>query len=180
MRPLTDRNIESELSYAYLHAIASHSGMTCTSSNRHEDNNGIDASLTAWGPFPQENLLQEVDLNIQLKATVSPLTEVRETWSYFFSGVQQYDDLRAENIATPRFLVVLFLAATKNNWLTCSAEELTLRQCAYWVSLRGAPAVTNSSGTTVYLPRAQLFNPPGLSALALRLSNRDIPRYEAP
>ncbi|HEV7832484.1 MAG TPA: hypothetical protein VGP09_03725 [Caballeronia sp.] len=45
---LTAVNRESELSYAYLHAIASHAGVNCKTSNRHDDNAGIDAMLTGW------------------------------------------------------------------------------------------------------------------------------------
>jgi len=68
---LSPPNIESELSYAYLHAVASKAGMSCRDGNRHEDGAGIDALLTAWGPFPNESYLTEVSLNIQLKATVA-------------------------------------------------------------------------------------------------------------
>lgn len=51
MQALSPPNIESELSYAYLHAVASYASMACNVGNRHEDNNGIDATLTAWGFF---------------------------------------------------------------------------------------------------------------------------------
>jgi hypothetical protein len=71
IRPLTPPNIESELSYAYLHAVASQAGMTCREGNRHEDNNGIDAQLTAWLPFVDANTLTEVDIKVQLKATLA-------------------------------------------------------------------------------------------------------------
>lgn len=68
MRALSPPNIESELSYAYLHAVASKAGMACSGGNRHEDNNGIDATLTAWGPFNNGGYLTEVDIKVQLKA----------------------------------------------------------------------------------------------------------------
>ena len=51
MKPLSPQNIESELSYAYLHAIAAHSGFGCKIGTRHDDNAGVDAILTGWGPF---------------------------------------------------------------------------------------------------------------------------------
>jgi hypothetical protein len=51
MRPLTDNNIEAELSYAYLHAVAAKNAMACRAGDRHEDNNGIDAQLSAWGSW---------------------------------------------------------------------------------------------------------------------------------
>jgi hypothetical protein len=42
---LSMQNIESELSYAYLHAVASRCGIICESSGRHTDDAGVDAVL---------------------------------------------------------------------------------------------------------------------------------------
>ena len=40
---LTEQNIEAELSYAYLHAVASRAGFSCEYRNRHLDGAGVDA-----------------------------------------------------------------------------------------------------------------------------------------
>ena len=69
MSPLTSQNVESELSYAYIHAIAASARAGCEVAGRHADNAGVDAKLTAWGPFPSGGYRQEVDLKIQLKAS---------------------------------------------------------------------------------------------------------------
>lgn len=47
MNPLSNNDIENELSYAYLHAVAARSGIGCSLATRHEDNRGIDARLNA-------------------------------------------------------------------------------------------------------------------------------------
>lgn len=180
MRPLTDLNVESELSYAYLHAVASKAGMSCCSGDRHEDNNGIDARLTAWGPFPNGGYLEEIDIKVQLKATVAVPTDDGKRLSYFLRDVARYDDLRTAAQAVPRILVVLFLPKDAKSWLGQTAKQLVLRKCAYWESLRGAPATTNADGVTVKLPKAQMFTPAGLLALAGRLSKKDIPAYPNP
>lgn len=177
MRPLSKPNIESELSYAYLHAVASHAGMSCRAANSHEDDNGIDAVVTAWGPFQNGGDYSEVDLKVQLKATVSAPAEDNGALSYFLKGVERYDDLRAEAIAIPRILVVLFLPAGVEEWLEHTSQQLALRRCAYWQSLRGAPPTANLSGATIKLPITQEFNAQALKQLAVRLSHRDIPRY---
>jgi|GEM_PF-6652243 len=52
--PFTDQNVESELSYAYLHAITAHAKVACCVSGRHLDNAGVDAHLTSWGHFQME------------------------------------------------------------------------------------------------------------------------------
>ena len=178
MRPLSPQDIESELSYAYLHAVASKAGMACHVGSRHEDNNGIDAVLTAWLPYVDAATLREVDIKVQLKATIAEPTRVGENYEYRLSGRRRYDDLRSLAVAGPRFLVVLFLPADAAEWLNHTHEQLAIRRCAYWQSLRGAPEITADS-TVVTLPLAQGFSPNGLTELAARLSRRDIPNYVA-
>ncbi|WP_428268389.1 DUF4365 domain-containing protein [Haliangium sp.] len=178
MRPLSENDIEAELSYAYLYAVASRAGMACSVAGRYEDNAGIDAKLTAWGPFPDGGYLQEVDIKIQLKATVARPADDGRYLSYFLKGVGRYDDLRTETQAIPRILVVLFLPEVSEQWLSLTHEQLILRRCAYWVSLRGAPAADTSSGVTVKLPKAQMFDPAALTHLAVLCSRREFPRYE--
>jgi len=177
MKPLSTQNIEAELSYAYVHAVASHAGVGCKVAGRHDDNTGVDALLTGWGPFPNGGYREEVDLKIQLKATIKPPGRVNDCFSYSLSGIARYDDLRTETVATPRILVVLFLPDDRNDWLTHDEDALQLRQCAYWVSLRGAPPSANRTAQTVYLPKAQRFDPQGLQDLLARLSRNDIPTY---
>jgi hypothetical protein len=63
--------------------------------------------------------------------------------------------------------------------LNHSEDELALRKCAYWQSLRGAPTTGNGSGATVYLPKVQMFTPQALTEIATRLSRRDFPLYPA-
>jgi len=75
--------------------------------------------------------------------------------------------------------VVLFLPKEPQEWLKHSAEELALRKCAYWVSLRGAPETPNTSSVTIKLPKAQVFSPAGLSGIMTRVARRDIPSWEA-
>ena len=64
---MTTQNIESELSYAYLHAVCSKAGMSCKQGNRHDDDAGIDAEIIFRGEL-EHPYLREIQLNIQLKA----------------------------------------------------------------------------------------------------------------
>ena len=179
MKPLSPNDIEAELSYAYLHAVAARAGVGCkVVESRHDDNAGVDAALTGWGPFPEGGYLEEVDLKIQLKATIKSPGTGGEYCSYSLQGIQRYDDLRNEALGTPRILVVLFLPDDPDQWLHHAEDALTLRRCAYWVSLRGAEPSDNKTAQTVYLPRTQRFDPDGLLALMARLSHRNIPRYQ--
>jgi len=46
---LSDANIEAELSYAYLHAVASRAGFSCAVAERHLDDAGVDAVIREDG-----------------------------------------------------------------------------------------------------------------------------------
>ncbi len=178
MKPLSLLNIESEISYAYLHAIASHSKCSCNVTSRHEDNAGVDARIVGWGPFPNGGYRTEVDIKVQLKATIASPASVGDNYSYSFRGISQYNDLRSETIATPRILVVLFLPKEHKNWITHSEDALSLHRCAYWVSLRGALESGNEAAQTIYIPKKQRFDSLGLSSLMSNLSRNEIPVYQ--
>ncbi|WDR90339.1 DUF4365 domain-containing protein [Burkholderia ambifaria] len=178
MSPLTLENVESELSYAYLHAVASHAKVACEVAGRHEDNAGVDARLIGWGPFPNGGYRNEIDIKVQLKATIKSPTTVDETFSYSLSGISRYDDLRSDAVSTPRILVVLFLPENPVHWITHTEEALALHNCAYWVSLRGAKPSTNKTAQTVYLPKSQRFDVTGLVSLMSSISRNEIPRYQ--
>lgn len=178
MRPLSDQDVESELSYAYLHAVAAHANMTCHISNRHQDNNGIDATITAWGPFGTSVLRTEVDIKVQLKSTIGILPVVGGKMTYFIRGANQYADLITHRVATPRVLVVLCLPDDRLEWLKIDQESLALKRCAYWVSLRGAPPSTNASGQTIRIPCNQIMDPAALKALATAVAVNEVPSYD--
>lgn len=180
MRPLTNNDIESELSYAYLHAVTSKVGASCSIANRALDGNGIDATITGWGPFPCGGYLEEVTVHVQLKATISVPVEQNGHLSYFLRKTGRYNDLRADTVSVPRILVVMFLPDDAANWLTISPNELILKKCAYWTSLRGAAESTNETGETVYLPKAQILDTNNLTDIFTRLSRNEILTYTQP
>jgi hypothetical protein len=178
-KPLDPKDIESEFSYAYLHAVASAAGMNCDCTNRHDDNRGVDARLTCWEHF-EGSYKEEIDLKVQLKATIDNPPTTGSHSSYFFKGVKQYDFLREETHNQHRLLVVLYLPNNKNEWLNVATEQLILKNCAYWVSLRGANACTNSTGETVYLPKEQLLTPDNLLNIFRKISKNEPLNYEMP
>jgi len=178
MRPLSANDIESELSYAYLHAVAAKASVACKIGSRHDDNAGVDAELTGWGPFPAGGYREEVDIKVQLKATTRALVQRDGLISYNLQGIARYDDLRCAAISTPRILVVLFLPDNREEWLIQNDEALSLRKCAYWVSLRGAAPSSNKSAQTVYLPVKQRFDVMGLKTLMGAISRNETPTYE--
>ena len=179
MATLSRVNVESELSYAYLHAIAGKAGMSCKSGDRHDDGYGVDAEVQFRGNTGHA-YIKHVQLNIQLKATVAPMGNYPNHVSYFIQGVERYNKLRTKDSTFDKILAVLFLPADSTQWINCSVNDLIIKNCAYWVCLHGAPASTNTSGETIYLPKANLLTPASLEQLAKDSANNSIPNYSMP
>ena len=167
---MTLTDIESELSYAYLHAVASHAQMACSCTGRIMDNEGIDAKICATGPFETGALLSDVEIDIQLKATTAEPITVGDYFSYSFRNIGSYNKLRVATTVRQRLLVVLFLPKNHADWITHDSAKLALKNCAYWVSLRNAPETDNSTSTTVYLPKTQVFSTVQLKTLVTGIS----------
>ena len=83
--------------------------------------------------------------------------------------VRSYDVLRLPTARHPRILVVLFLPLDESRWCTQSEEELTLRHCAYWLSLRGRPLSTNRKSVRISLLRANVFSAEALRTMMSRI-----------
>jgi hypothetical protein len=117
---LTDQNIEAELSYAYLHAVASRAGFSCEYTIRHMDHAAVDAIVREDGRFlADDSELASFELCIQLKATYQRLHEAKGRWSYPLP-LTQYNKLRSVHVAAPWLLVVLLLPEDANEWLRFS------------------------------------------------------------
>lgn len=153
---LSDNDVKSELSYAWLHAVAARAGCECQATARHSDNRGIDARLMAAGRFGPAPSLTLFDVYVQLKATSEELSP-RRGLIPFDLEVPQYDRLRVTTVASPWLLVVLQLPAEPTRWLSCSPQGLSLRRCAWWVSLHGAPEAQGTHTQRVYIPRRNRF-----------------------
>jgi hypothetical protein len=170
------QNIESELSYAYLHAVCSKAGFSCKQGDRHDDGAGVDAEIIYRGRLDHPHFT-EIQLNIQLKSTTIQSVVANDRVSYFLKGINRYNKLRTNDSANYKILVVLFLPENPDEWLKCTADELVMKKAAYWVNLYGAPQVDTSSGTTVYLPTANLLTPEALTTLANLAVNKNVPAY---
>ncbi len=175
---LSDQNIESELSYAYLHAIAARGGFACEYATRHLDDAGVDAVVREDGRrLAADSSLFSFDIQVQLKATFQTPIEQNGRYSYSLT-VPRYDRLRNPHVNSPRLLVVLYLPPDAKDWLQHSEDGLVAKRCAYWVSLRNAPDSANPKHQTVYVPQKQILSVDGLTELMTRFSRREEINYE--
>ena len=65
----------------------------------------------------------------------------------------------------PRILVVLNLPKASEKWIELTPEALSIRTCAYWVSLLGQPDTTNVETVTIAIHEANLLNEKALIGL---------------
>lgn len=172
--PLSENNIKAELSYAYLHAVATRAGFVCEMAGRHSDNAGVDATLRVLEErLAPDSVYTQFTFDVQLKATSqSPAIEA-DRYSFWLDDVKRYDKLRRRAGPFPTVLAVLLLPEDAATWLEQSEEALIARRCVYWTSLWDAPATENSSGQTIYLPKANMLSVDGLRDLARRLSREE-------
>ncbi|MEO5365717.1 MAG: DUF4365 domain-containing protein [Magnetococcus sp. WYHC-3] len=83
--------------------------------------------------------------------------------------LKNYDDLRDARVMVPRVLVVVRVPRDLAQWAEASEEQLLLRHCGYWVSLRGEPTTDNATSMTVSVPRNQIFTVDALKVLMTRI-----------
>lgn len=155
---LSDNYRKSELSYAYLHALAAICGYTCQK-GPDPDVNSVDAIIGAEG----------ADLHVQLKATSSPT--IREDGLHFRLGRKNYDDIRSA--FTPTILVVLELPDDPDEWLECDAEGLIMRRRAWWKSFKGCPDIETDS-KVIIMPESQKLDPDSFRFVMNMASRREI------
>ncbi len=176
---LTEQNIEAELSYAYLHAVATRGGFGCSSASRHLDDVSVDAQIHEDGRMlAGDSIHASFALHVQLKAT--RVLPVEQNGRFSFSlPIHRYNRLRETRLVIPRIMVVLYLPPDPAEWLRHSEDALIAKRCAYWVSLRGAPASENAGHQTVYIPRTQMLSIESLTEIMTRCSRDEEINYVA-
>ena len=157
-----------QFSRAYVKAIAAAAG--CTYQRAGPDIDVVDVILKR---ATSTGLRRSPQLDVQLKSTYKDCVQGDQV--AYALDIPTYDNLRATDFAVPRILVVVLMNPEFENWTKHSETELDLFRCGYWVSLKGQPAVSNSSTKTVYLPRIQVFDPTGLDGIFNRLANAQDP-----
>jgi len=117
--------------------------------------------------------LRSSKLELQLKCTATP--DFNDGVLRYPLPAKNYGDLIPKNVFVPRILVVVIIPADVSNWLTMSEERVILRNCAYWLSLRGAPESENEHTKTVHIPVTQRFDAHALRDIFQRISNGAAP-----
>jgi hypothetical protein len=165
---LGDNKIKEEINLAYILAIAGSNGFI-TEFTR-VDVDSIDVTIKISGKLSEDSILSSPEIKIQLKATSN--ADIKDNNIHFPLPKKNYDDLRAR-CANPRLLVVLCLPELKTDWLSHSSDELVLKKCAYYLSIKDYPDSSNETSVTVKIPLENVFSPTSLFEMMLKTSKQE-------
>ena len=162
---------QEALSRAYIQAIAVRCGLSC--SFRAFDY-GID--VTVHLIQQRRNRYFETGFNLDIQAKSPFRATVTDENVLYDVEVKSYNDLRDPEVGTPRILVLLVQPEAETTWTEMTEEQLMLRRCAYWLSLRGQPLTKNANTIRVSIPRANWFSVEALQGIMERLRNGEDPQ----
>ena len=152
-------------SKAYVAAVAAVAGFGFRLAAE-PDHDSIDVEFASRGT---QGTFKKPRLEAQLKCTArEPATDEL----HFPLSRKNYDDLRVAS-CVPRILIVVLVPLDPSSWMTHTEEEMILRHCGYWLSLRGLGDTPNTATITVKIPRSQTFNPASLQSLMARVAERN-------
>ena len=159
---------KEKFSDAYLQAVAAVAGYGLAKPN--PDSDSVDWIVSAPGT---EGTPRRPRLEVQLKCSARDI--LRETHLHFPLEIKNYDDLRHPDPCVHCILVVVTVPMDIGEWIKHSEQELSMRRCGYWLSLRGEPDMINASSVTVRLPRSQPLTPDALRTIMQRINDGKTP-----
>ncbi len=150
---LTTNDKKEELSLVYMSAISAVEGFALECIRR--DRDSIDAVVRSNKKLSPESKILHISMEVQLKSTAVP--NIVEDHLKFNLPMKNYNDLRASSIAE-RILVVLVLPEDEKDWVKMSIDELVIKKCAYWYSLKNQPDVTNEENIMIRIPVSNILD----------------------
>lgn len=138
---------------AYIRAVCAVAGCGCDPISL--DNDKVDYTVTSRA---KGRVFTKPKIDIQAKCT-HQLEPYGDGDLAFTLDVETYENLRDTGVCSPRYLVVLVVPEDITGWIYQTPESLTIRHCAYWISLKGMAETTNATSQTIHIPRKNVFTP---------------------
>jgi hypothetical protein len=148
-----------QFSNAFIFAIAAAAG--CSVSQPTVDNDSIDWTIS-------NRLSRRPKLDVQLKCTASD--DGAGAFITHSLSPKNYADLILTDLIAPRILIVVTVPSLIDEWVQVVPDQMVLRRCGFWVSLRGLPESANTESVTVRIPRVNLFTVESLSEMMAKVN----------
>lgn len=155
---------KEQFSFAYVRAVAATARIAV--SEPAVDDDSIDLLFQQRGGG---GAMRSPRVDAQVKCTEA--AAVHTAHIAYPLKLKNYDELRPTNVYVPRILIVVLVPDDLGDWLNHTEQELAMRRCGYWLSLRGEPATANTTNVTVHLPRTNQFTVAQLQAMMQRIGN---------
>jgi hypothetical protein len=150
---------------AYVSSMAAHAGLKTAKTDIDDDS--VDLMLVGSGFTGR---IRNPQLHLQLKSTTAP--NIAGDMLKFPLKIKNYNDLRDSLVLSPQYLVVMVMPSPVDEWLVHGTDCMTLHNCCYWLSLKGAGHTTNETSVTVNVPLSQRLTTAQLHTMAALASNR--------
>lgn len=160
MRKWVARNLErgvrpnlrkEQFSHAWVRAIASVAGFSVSQPSVDDDSIDIAFAENSLGGTHRAPRIEA-----QLKCTSEAV--VKNDSMQFQLKIKNYNDLRSDAVMVPRILIVIRVPENLDESLRQSHDELVLKYCGHWLSLRGFAPSENDTGVTVQVPLMNKFD----------------------
>ena len=170
---LPDTAIQEELSKAYIQTVASYAGYTVQHTDR--DNDGVDSVIKSNGKPADDSILTSVSVEVQLKSCCSEEHIFKNEDGNIVYDIKSrnYNFLVDSNRQLDIILILLYLPSDKQNWISHSIDELIVRKCAYWISLKGLEKTNNNGTKRIIIPKENVFSPDALHQIMVKLSKEE-------
>jgi hypothetical protein len=152
---------QEQFSKSAVFAIASRAG--CAISLRYVDDDSVDLTLCS------KLHSRRPSIDVQLKCTFQDIIE--DDFLKFPISRKNYDDLRTDDILAPRILLVFLVPAVLEDWIEQTEDEMLIRKCGYWFSLKGFPPTINTATVTLSIPRTNRFTIESLETMMFQVHN---------
>lgn len=150
---------KEQFSFAYIQAIAAQIGLNY--SKDAVDDDSVDIRLSGKGFTGGK--IRNPKIEIQLKCTSQDV--VKGDVIKYPLKLKNYNDLRGEDVAAPRYLMVLVVPERIGNWTHFTNNALVLFNNCYWASLRYEPETKNSASVSVEISVEQKVTTESLMSL---------------
>lgn len=167
---MTREHRQEALCRAYVQAVAAQAEVTW---GKPDSDYGIDLSLRLVSPVEGRRRDVGTQIDLQLRSTTRAI--VNDTEVIYDLDVDTYNDLRDADRPTLFLLILFVMPSDEAFWISQTPEQLCLRHCAYWVSLRGLPSTTATSSIRITIPRTNIFSVETLTRLLQQARERKQP-----